>query len=76
MDEAAVTSRVVESLSTCDSTTNRKHLLQELILLDPTGAGGGNIGTGQAPIPENKDLQEGYKMDKDNKQVLSQLKHW
>ena len=26
--------------------------------LDPTGAGGGTIGTGQAPIPENKDLLE------------------
>ena len=41
---------------------------------DPTGAGGGTIGTGQAPIPGEQGFTGVPEVDKDKKQMLSKLK--
>ena len=41
---------------------------------DPTGAGGGTIGTGQAPIPGEQGFTGSIEVDKDKKQMLSKLK--
>ena len=55
MDEAALQAELMKEFKLQLQNNNNKHLLWEgLIPLDPTGAGGGTIGTGQAPLPQEQ----------------------